>query len=82
MRSCAQIAAIYDAKSFIATRHWRGEAPFSKGGHSLDYFSRWFMDSQARALHRLGAPVDYLYHFDLRPDDARKYRLLFMVNLF
>lgn len=82
MRSCAQIAAVYDAKSLFATRHWRAEAPFTKGGHCLDYFTRWFMDSQARALHRLGAPVDFLYHFDLQPADPHRYRLLLMVNLF
>ncbi len=82
MRSRAQIAAVYDAKSLFATRHWRAEAPYSKGGHCLDYFTRWFMDSQARALHRLGAPVDFLYRFDLGHEDAQKYRLLLMTNLF
>ncbi|MDZ7269620.1 MAG: hypothetical protein ONB48_20225 [candidate division KSB1 bacterium] len=82
LRSCAQIAAVYDAKSLFATRHWRAEAPFSKGGHCLDYFTRWFMDSQARALHRVGAPVDFLYRFDLQPADPYQYRLLLMVNLF
>jgi beta-galactosidase len=82
MSSCAQIAAVYDAKSFFVTRHWRAEAPFPKGGVNVDYFSRWFMDSQARAFHRLGAPMDFMYRFDLRPDDVEKYRLFFMVNLF
>lgn len=82
MSSCAKIAAVYDAKSMFATRHWRAEAPFEFGGHNLDFFTRWFMDSQARALHRLGAPVDFLYRFDLQPQDFLKYRLLFMVNLF
>ncbi len=82
MSSCAQIAAVYDAKSFFVTRHWRAEAPFPKGGVNVDYFTRWFMDSQGRAFHRLGAPVDFVYRFDLTPNDSRKYRLLFMVNLF
>jgi hypothetical protein len=82
MRSCAQIAAVYDAKSFFVTSHWRAEAPFPTGGKNLDYFSHWFMDSQARAFHRLGAPMDFLYRFDLKREDLRKYRLLFMVNLF
>ena len=80
--SCAEIAAVYDAKSFFATRHWQAEAPFPQGGYSMDYFSRWFMDSQARAMHRLGAPVDFLYRFDLRQQDRQKYKLLFAVNLF
>lgn len=82
MSSCAQIAAVYDAKSFFVTRHWRAEAPFPKGGVNVDYFTRWFMDSQSRAFHRLGAPMDFMYRFDLTPDDPLKYRLLFMVNLF
>jgi len=49
---------------------------------NVDYFTRWFMDSQARAFHRLGAPMDFIYRFDLTPGDPLKYRLLFMVNLF
>jgi len=80
--SAAQVAAVYDAKSFFVTRHWRAEAPFPIGGSSMDFFGLWFLDSQARVFHRLGAPVDFLYRFDLTPDDARRYRLLFMVNLF
>ncbi|MDZ7289294.1 MAG: hypothetical protein ONB44_08060 [candidate division KSB1 bacterium] len=82
LRSCAQIAAVYDAKSFFVTRHWRAETPFPKGGVNVDYFTRWFMDSQARAFHRLGAPLDFMYRFDLAPEDPQKYRLFFMVNLF
>jgi hypothetical protein len=82
MSSCAQIAAVYDAKSFFVTRHWRAEAPFPQGGVNVDYFTRWFMDSQARAFHRLGAPMDFMYRFDLTRGDAQKYKLFFMVNLF
>lgn len=82
LSSFAEAAAVYEAKSFFATRHWRGEAPFSFGGHSLDYFTRWFMDSQARAFHRLGAPLDFLYRFDLEEKDRPRYKLLFMTNLF
>lgn len=80
--SCAEAAAVYDAKSLFVTRHWRAEAPFPKGGGNLDFFSLWFLNAQARALHRLGAPVDFLYRFDLKSDDMHRYRLLFMVNLF
>ncbi len=82
MSSCSEIAAIYDAKSLYATRHWFADPDFAQGGVNLDYFSRWFMDSQARALHRMGAPLDFLYHFDLEPGDRDRYRLLLMVNLF
>ncbi len=82
LRSNARIAAVYDAKSMFYTRHWRAEAPFPKGGASLDFFTYRFMDSQARALHRVGAPVDYLYRFDLRPEDFLRYKLILMVNTF
>ena len=82
LQSVARIAAVYDAQSLFATRHWRAEAPFEFGAYNLDYFTRWFMDSQVRALHRIGAPVDYLYRFDLNRSDAEKYGLLFMVNTF
>jgi hypothetical protein len=80
--SVSEIAAVYDAKSFFVTRHWNAEAPFPKGGASMDYFSYNFLDSQARALHRLGAPVDYLYRFDLKREDFSDYKLLLMVNAF
>lgn len=82
LASIAQTAAVYDAKSFFVTRHWRAEAPFPFGGYNLDFFSLWFMDSQARSFHRLGAPMDFLYRCDLSADDFSRYRLLFMVNLF
>ncbi len=78
---CAEIAAVYDTESFFYTRHWRAEKPLDETG-SFDFFMRWFLDSQARALHRLGAPVDYLYRFDLRPEDFKRYKLIFMVNNF
>ncbi|MDZ7336419.1 MAG: hypothetical protein ONB33_12420 [candidate division KSB1 bacterium] len=80
--SVSEIAAVYDAKSLFITRHWKAEEPYPKGGDCMDYFSYWFFDSQARSLHRIGAPVDFLYRFDLKPEDATKYRLFFMVNLF
>jgi hypothetical protein len=76
--SVAEIAAIYDAKSLFVTRHWKAEEPYSQGTDCMDYFSYWFLDSQARAFHRIGAPVDFLYRFDLKPLDVKKYRLFFM----
>jgi len=82
MSSVAEIAAVYDARSLFVTRHWKAEEPFPKGADCMDFFSQWFGDSQARALHRLGAPVDFLYRFDLTPDDVSKYRLFLMMNLF
>ncbi len=79
----AQIAAIYDEKSFCATQHWSAEKPWKNFGiRFTDFFNHWFLNTQARSFHRIGAPMDFIYHFDLQPHDAEKYRLMFMVNLF
>jgi len=81
--SVAEIAAVYDAESFCATQHWTNERPWRGYGIAVtDYFSHWLLDSQARTLHRLGAPLDFLYHFDLERRDFRRARLIFMVNIF
>ncbi len=81
--SPSQILAVYDAKSFFATSHWKSEEPWEGYGISVsDFFNHWFLNSQARTLHRIGAPVDYIYRFDLKPEDAKKYKLIFMVNSF
>jgi len=82
LSSVAEVAAVYDAKSFMVTRHWRSEHPFRFGASGMDYFGYWFLDSQARALHRCGAPLDFLYSTDLVETDFRRYRLLIMGNLF
>lgn len=78
LTSVAEIAAVYDAKSLFATQHQRGRP----GKNAMCWFSSWFLDSQARALHRVGAPVDFLYRFDLAAADADRYRLFLMVNTF
>jgi hypothetical protein len=80
--SVSDVAAVYDAKSFFVTKHWYAEKPWEKGAGYQDFFEYWFCDSQARAFHRLGAPMDFLYRFDLNVGDMEKYKLLFMVNLF
>lgn len=82
LTSAAEIAAVYDAKSLFVTKHWKAEEPYRKGADCMDYFSQWFCDSQARSLHRLGAPVDFLYRFDLLRKDADKFRLYLMMNTF
>ncbi len=82
LSSVAEIAAVYDAKSLFVTKHWKAEEPYPKGTDCMDYFSQWFCDSQARALHRLGAPVDFLYRFDLLRKDADQFRLYLMMNTF
>ena len=82
LSSVAEIAAVYDPKSFLLTRHWRAEHPFRFGASGMDYFGYWFLDTQARALHRLGSPVDFLYRTDLVGEDFQHYKLLLMANLF
>ncbi|NIA30205.1 MAG: hypothetical protein GWP06_09870, partial [Actinobacteria bacterium] len=82
LSSVAQIAAVYDAKSLFVTRHWKAEAPFPKGMESTDFFTQWFSDAQARSIHRIGAPVNFLYRFDLRRQDVERCKLFLMVNLF
>jgi hypothetical protein len=82
-RSVAEIAAVYDVKSFLVTQHWKAEKPWKGFGISItDFFNHWFLNSQARTIHRIGAPVDFLYRFDLKRDDAKRYRLFLMPNLF
>jgi hypothetical protein len=81
--SAAQIAAVYEPKSFFATEHWKAEEPWTGFGISVcDHFNHWFLNSQQRTFSRMAAPFDSLYRFDLTPGDPRRYRLLFMVNLF
>jgi hypothetical protein len=82
MSPVAEVGAIYDAKSFFATSHWKQEEPFHTGARQMDFFGYWFLDAQARTLHRMGTPVDFLYRFDMTEEDPRRHKLLFMVNLF
>jgi len=79
----AEIAAVYDARSFAATAHWMSEEPWDGYGVSImDFFNHWLCTSQCRAIHRIGAPADFLYPFDLTAGDARRYKLILVPNLF
>ncbi len=81
--SVAEIAAVYDIKSFFATAHWNADRPwYDYGIGYTDFFNHWFINTQSRTFHRIGAPMDFLHDFDLQPTDSKKYRLMFMVNLF
>ena len=81
-RSIADIAAVYDVKSFLATQHWKAEEPWKGFGIAItDFFNHWLVNSQARTIHRIGAPVDFLYRFDLKKEDAKRYKLFLMPNL-
>ncbi|MEX2189343.1 MAG: hypothetical protein WEB33_01465 [Bacteroidota bacterium] len=79
----SEIAAVYDFKSFFATQHWIAEKPWKNYGiRYTDFFNHWFLNTQARAFHRIGAPMDFLFRFDLVQKDVQHYKLLFMVNVF
>ena len=81
--SAAQIAGVYDPKAFFATEHWKAEEPWTGFGISVcDHINHWFINSQQRTFSRMAAPFDSIYRFDLTSADPRRYRLLFMVNLF
>jgi hypothetical protein len=81
--SVARAAAVYDPRAFFATAHWKAEEPWAGYGIAVsDHINHWFLNSQQRTFSRIGAPMDALYRFDLTADDARRYKLLFMVNLF
>jgi len=81
--SVAEMAAVYDAKSFFVTQHWTKMAPYhGLGCMYIDYFNHWFLACQLRTFHRMGAPMDYLLRSDLTREDLKRYKLLFMPNLF
>jgi beta-galactosidase len=79
----AEICTAYDLDSFHATAHWKAGYPWTNYGiKSTDYFNHWFLDTQSRALLRMGAPMDELYRFDFSAADAHRYRLVFMPNAY
>jgi len=79
----AEICVVEDVDCFHATAHWKAGYPWTNYGiKSTDYINHWFVNTQARAVHRIGAPFDGLYRFDLTEEDARRYRMLLMLNLF
>ncbi|HLP14964.1 MAG TPA: hypothetical protein VK470_01825 [Bacteroidota bacterium] len=79
----SEIACVYDAKSFMVTQHWKAEEPYeSQGIRTCDAINHWFVNTQARTIHRIGAPADFLYRFDLKQEDAARYKLFLMVNTF
>jgi hypothetical protein len=81
--SVARIAFVGDTDSFFATRHWLASRPWpGQGIRYTDFFGHWFFDAQARALGRIGAPVDLLHRFDLTAEDLRTYRLLLFPNAY
>ena len=79
----SEIAAVYEPKSWLATQNWWAESPWDGFGIVIsDYFGHWMVNSQARTFQRVGAPTDFLYRFDLKPEDRSKFKLFMMVNTF
>ncbi len=81
--SVAKIAVAGDVETFFVTRHWQAERPWpGQGIRYTDFFNHWFLNAQARAVNRIGAPHDLLYRTDLRAEDFRRYRLVLIPNTF
>ncbi|MCB0717593.1 MAG: hypothetical protein KDD65_04050 [Bacteroidetes bacterium] len=81
--SVAQIACVCDDQVFTATEHWLAEEPWTDFGIRVsDHFNHWFLNTQSRAIHRIGAPADLLHWRDLTSDDLRQHKLLLMLNTF
>jgi hypothetical protein len=79
----SEIAAVYEPKSWLATEHWWAEEPWENFGIVIsDFFGHWVVNSQARTIHRIGAPTDFVYRFDLKPEDRSRFKLFLMVNTF
>jgi hypothetical protein len=79
----SEIAAVYEPKSWLATQHWWAEEPWTGFGIVIsDFFGHWVVNSQARTINRVGAPTDFVYRFDLKPEDRSKFKLFLMVNTF
>jgi hypothetical protein len=83
IRSEAEVCTVGDVDSYLATAHWTYGKPWANYGiKATDYFNHWFVNTQGRAVHRIGAPKDELYRFDLTAGDARRYRLLLIPNAY
>ncbi|MGE5316309.1 MAG: hypothetical protein ACM3Q4_16565 [Acidobacteriota bacterium] len=79
----SEIACVYDMKSYFVSQHWKAEEPWESAGiRTCDTINHWFVNTQARTIHRIGAPADFLYRFDLDKEDVKRYRLFLMVNPF
>jgi hypothetical protein len=79
----SEIAAVYEPKSWLATKNWKAEEPWENFGIVIsDFIGHWMVNSQARTIHRIGAPADFVYRFDLRPEDRSRFKLYLMVNTF
>ena len=79
----AEIAAVYEPKSWLATKSWKAEEPWANYGIVIsDFIGHWLVNSGARTINRIGAPADFVYRFDLTPEDRSRFKLFLMVNTF
>jgi beta-galactosidase len=79
----SEIAAVYEPKSWLATKNWKAEEPWEHHGIVIsDFIGHWIVNSQARTIHRIGAPADFVYRFDLTSDDRSRFKLFLMVNTY
>jgi hypothetical protein len=79
----SEIAAVYEPKSWLATKNWKAEEPWEHYGIIIsDFIGHWLVNSQARTIHRIGAPTDFVYRFDLVPEDRVRFKLFLMINTF
>ncbi len=82
LSSVTEVVSVSDPDSFFATEHWLNQKPWTGYGiRYCDFFNHWFLNSQARSLSRIGAPVDTLFRFDL-PTESRAYKLILMQTSF
>lgn len=81
--SVAEIAVVCDERTFAATQHWEAERPWDDFGiRYSDFFNHWFLNTQSRAIHRMGAPADCLHQWDVDSACPDRYRLFLMLNTF
>lgn len=75
--SVSDVAVCVDDRTFSATHHWESERPWADYGIRFsDHFNHWFLNTQSRAIHRMGAPADFLHLADLGREEAGRYQLL------
>lgn len=79
----SEIAAVYEPKSWLSTKSWKAEEPWLNYGIVIsDFIGHWLVNCGARTINRIGAPADFVYRFDLTPDDRTRFKLFLMVNTF
>jgi hypothetical protein len=79
-KSFAEIAVVYSAESFTATRHWKDSG--CRFTRSQDFFNYWFLDVQSRGICRIGAPADEYFLEDFIKLHDKSYKFVLFPNAF